>query len=713
MRVIRWLVVIVIAVALVVAAAVGYLYTTFDPNDHRDQIVSVVKEKTGRTLRLDAPMSLTFFPWLGVQLEKVTLENPEGFAGDPFASVGQLGVKVQVVPLFNGQLVVSTLVLDGADINLIRKKDGTDNWSDLMKAEEEAEQQTATEPTESWLKGYAVQGIELTNGRVRWKDETSGADYVAEEVNVRTGSIEPGASVPLEASLRVGSADKKMAGRFGATGDIGLSTDFQKVSIPNLQLDLSASGEGLPASGLSVALGGNLVLDNAAGTLKIGDLSLSGPGGLALSGALAGESLKEAPAFNGNFELASVSLRALLDELGGGAPKTTDPTVLDTLQGNLKLTATPDKVVLEPVALKLDDTRIDAAIDVALNETVSLAFTAKVDAIDVDRYLPPPEQGAATAAGGGSSAPAGDPAGGLGALGALNAKGTLSIGTLKVGGLTVTNAKVTLKSGGGEIRLDPISAKLYEGSYTGSIKAKAVGGQRVDWHFVENLKDIQIGPLLKDLTGEEQLEGTGAVQADITGSGLSDAAVRRSAKGKISFDFRDGALKGINLGQVAREVKARLRGQTVQETGPQKTDFSAFNGSLTIGQGKAKNDDLMMKSPFLRISGEGQADLVSEDLDYLLIAKVVETSKGQGGDELSDLAGVPIAVRVGGTFVEPTFSPDFETILKEVAGQRIEEEKAKLKAQAEERLQEEQEKLEQQVEEKAVEELGDALKKLF
>jgi len=702
MRVFRWLMIVVVVVVLVVAAAIGYVYFAFDPNDHRDQVVDLVKEKTGRTLRLNAPMSLSFFPWLGVRLEKVTLENPEGFDGEPLVSAGELGVKVQVMPLLNGQLVVNTLILDGVKLNLIRKQDGRDNWSDLLAAEKQPAKAPVQGETEGWLKGYAVQGVELTNGMFRWRDEAAGADYVAEEVNLSTGSITPGAAVPLKASLRFAAADKKLGGRLTAQGDLGLSEDFRQLSVPDLHVGLELEGDGMPASGLKTEVRGKLNFDNAAGKVEVADLSISGPSGVSLVGGLTGEGLNAAPVFRSALTLQPLNLRKLMAELGGEVPRTSDPTVLEALQGKLELIATKEKVAIKPLSLKLDDTNLDGTVDVSLNETMKIAFSAKVDAIDVDRYLPPPDETSEKSAG------QTNPASGLGALAMVDANGTLTIETLKVSGLTMKKTRVTIKSGGGEIKLDPMSANLYEGSYAGSLRAKAAG-KTVNWRVTEKLEGIQIGPLLKDLVGEERLEGKGHLEADLSGSGLSDADVRRTAQGQMSFAFRDGALKGINLAQVAREVKARLRGQTVKQEGPQQTDFSELTGSLAIGQGKAKNKDLVMKSPFVRVEGQGEADLVSEALDYLLTAKVVTTAKGQGGGEFSDLEGIPIGVRVGGTFTEPTFSPDLEAAVKALAGKRIEEEKAKLQEQAEQEVEKQQKKLE----EKASEELGKALKKLF
>jgi AsmA protein len=96
----------------------------------------------------------------------------------------------------------------------------------------------------------------------------------------------------------------------------------------------------------------------------------------------------------------------------------------------------------------------------------------------------------------------------------------------------------------------------------------------------------------------------------------------------------------------------------------EQTDFSELSGSLRFDGGKVRNDDLSMKSPALRIAGEGGADLVKQEVDYLLTTTIVGTSKGQAGAELAELKGVPIPIRVSGPFASLKFRPDLTAAMK-------------------------------------------------
>jgi AsmA protein len=85
------------------------------------------------------------------------------------------------------------------------------------------------------------------------------------------------------------------------------------------------------------------------------------------------------------------------------------------------------------------------------------------------------------------------------------------------------------------------------------------------------------------------------------------------------------------------------------------------------------NQDLLAKSPYLRVTGKGQANLVRESLDYVLTAVVVSTEKGQGGEGLEELKGIPVPVHFTGPFAKPDYSIDVKTVLVAAQKGKLEE----------------------------------------
>ena len=67
---------------------------------------------------------------------------------------------------------------------------------------------------------------------------------------------------------------------------------------------------------------------------------------------------------------------------------------------------------------------------------------------------------------------------------------------------------------------------------------------------------------------------------------------------------------------------------TQQAKSGEKTDCSELSATMTIKDGVAHNEDLAMKSPFLRLAGAGDLDIGRGQMNYLAKASVVASSAG-------------------------------------------------------------------------------------
>ncbi|HJW82001.1 MAG TPA: AsmA family protein, partial [Acidiferrobacterales bacterium] len=89
-----------VVVGLVITAAV-VLPFVFDPNQYKGEIIRLVKDTTGRDLKIDKKIGWSFFPRLGVEAGGLELSNAPGFGKEPFAKIDAAGVHVQFLPLLS------------------------------------------------------------------------------------------------------------------------------------------------------------------------------------------------------------------------------------------------------------------------------------------------------------------------------------------------------------------------------------------------------------------------------------------------------------------------------------------------------------------------------------------------------------------------------------------------------------------------------------
>ena len=470
----------------------------------------------------------------------------------------------------------------------------------------------------------------------------------------------------------VESDKPKMSGRVEGGGNVLADAESQVVEAKGLSLTANLVGDTLPGGKADVTLSADAVADGKQQTLKVSNLKLTALD-LNVSGNLDAKSGGKGASFNGQLMVSEFSPRALLKALGQPAPETADGNVLTKASFNTSVSGTENSIALKPMKMKLDDSNLDGEISVRNFAKPAVGFQIALDQIDADRYLPPPKEGsdAKAASPGAAASSAGQLP--METLRQLDVDGKLAAGKIKIAKLNISDLKATITAKNGVIRVSPISAKLYDGTYAGDIALDARKDQpRISAN--EKLAGIQAGPLLRDLQGEEKITGKGDVTVKVNAVGAQADSIKKTLNGNAAFIFRDGALKGVNIGEMIRKARAKLQGKTLPTSDePAQTDFAELSGTMKFVNGLGTNDDLAMKSPLLRITGAGQADLPTEKIDYRIDTKVVATSKGQGGKELQDLAGVTIPIKVSGTFQQPSYGLDVEALGQALAKSKAEE----------------------------------------
>jgi len=95
---------------------------------------------------------------------------------------------------------------------------------------------------------------------------------------------------------------------------------------------------------------------------------------------------------------------------------------------------------------------------------------------------------------------------------------------------------------------------------------------------------------------------------------------------------------------------------------------------------------LSIKSPLLRVGGEGTIDIGNDRLDYTVRATVVNASAGQGGQDVADLKGVTVPVRLTGSLAAPQYTVDYAAVAAELARAQLEGRQDELKTKLQDRF---------------------------
>lgn len=701
-RIVKWfLIAIAGVVTLLIVLALAVIFLV-NPNDYRGEIEHAVTAQTGRKLAIEGDLKLAFFPWIGLQADKVRLADAPGFGKAPFFQASHVQLAVKVLPLLQGNLVVNTITLEHPQIHLIRNEKGQGNWQTFGNPRQGPAGPEQPPPHQAKqlppiLQNASLAGLRIRDGLVTWDDQQTGQHAVITPLNTTVEDVRLGAPITIKADwkgqIKSGS---NIAGNL--TGTVTADQQLRQINARNLDLTLNVAGGKIPGGKQQLRIRAQAAADLGQATYRLTDLRLDAAG-VQVTAQLAAQRVEGAMIATGQLEVPEFNPREVLQRLGKAVPDTRDPNVLKRVSAKTELRYRDGQFTLKPLTVHMDDSVLTGQAKLRSFTGPAVDFDLALDHLDVDRYRssapPKGKQTAATAPAtttpSASSTATGASQLSIKTLRTLDLNGHAHIDTLKASGATVSNADVTIRAKDGQLRVHPLTAALYGGTYQGDMRLDATGKTpRIT--LIEHLSGVQAGPLLTDTISFQKLLGTADLNLNAKTQGQALDDWLQGLTGLARFTFRNGAVKGIDIAQTIREALARIKGEPPPaSTSSPQTDFTELGGTLNLDGGVVRNTDFSAKSPLLRVEGQGAANLLKQTVDYHLTVNIVGTLKGQGGKDLEQLRGLPIPLRFTGKLSEPKLSVDLAGLFKK----RLEQKQQQLEEKAKEKL---QKKLNQQLE---------------
>ncbi len=622
MKALKWLLIVGGSLVVLLIAALLLIPLFVDVDKYKPEIEKQVSSAVGRPFAIKGPLKLSLFPWAGVALSDLHLGSPPGYAEKDFLSVKSFDVRLKLLPLLSKDIQVQRFVIDGPKIVLEKNKAGHGNWEGWGAPQEKTAPQAGPPPASKEpmrglpLKSLAVGEFAVRNGSVVYVDQSSGARREVTDLNLELKDVSLDRPIRLAFSAVMEAMPVSVEGQIGPVGP-----EPGKGKIP-VDISVKAFNE------VSVNLKG-----------QVQD-AMTGP----------------------QFELALAvdpfSPRKVFASLKAPFPvATADPDALNRVGVRSKIQGSTQQVRLSDGVLDLDESKLAFSATAKDFAKPDLSFDLNLDKINLDRYLPPPPEKGATDAK--QDQPAAPGKTDYLPLRTLVLDGKAHVGALTARGVKIQDIDLKTTAHNGLIRIDPLLANLYQGT----LAANAALDARQDvprGNLALQVKSVQAGPLLQDYLKKDFLEGTVNVEAAISTAGDTPDRIKRSLNGKGHAVFSNGAIKGIDLAGMVRNVTSAF-GSTQPSAEKPRTDFSELNAPFTITDGVVNTPGTSLASPLLRVLAAGKANLVDESLDLRVEPKVVGTLKGQG--DVKERGGIMVPVLVKGTFSAPSFQPDLKGML--------------------------------------------------
>ena len=648
MKLVKYILIgIPVLIVLLVGALAFFLYT-LDLNSYKSLIIEKAEAATGRELVIDGDIEHSLFPRLGLTLGSTKFGNAAGFGDAPMASIEDVDIHVALLPLLKGKVEASKVKLHGLKMNLHKNAQGVTNWDDLVNETGEEEKEESSAKSAPSDVDIVIHGVEVTDAELQWQDDEAGTKVQISPFNLTTGEIVDGQPTDVEMNFNMKNAEPLLDASFQMATTTTFDSKAQTLKLAGLAVKLNSTGASFPNGAMNLELNSDV---------------------------------------SGNFVSQEYAMQNTTVKIAGTGDAFPEGKLDAVLQADINANLEKEALSLTSLVVSMLDTKLTGNASVQSFDKPNVKFSLATDTLDLDKLLPTSsaeEKAESTPAD--ENEPIELP---TETMRDLKVNGDISVGTLIISGMTMTNVKATVSAKDGLMQVTPMSMNLYDGTMKGKASVD-VRGKTPKYNLATDLAGVQIDKLSVDFLGDEKayIRGVSNLALDINTAGNSVAEIKQALSGKMNLNAGDGALRDKKLAANVEKAAAFLKGREPKPTGEELV-FDKLFGTFNITNGVSDNQDFILNTPLIVAKGKGQVDIAKSATDYTIAI---------GLSEEPGKAAIPITIK--GPFDDLKYGVDLQAALKAKQEAVVEEKKEEIKEKFEEKKEEKVEELKEKLKDK-------------
>jgi uncharacterized protein involved in outer membrane biogenesis len=200
----------------------------------------------------------------------------------------------------------------------------------------------------------------------------------------------------------------------------------------------------------------------------------------------------------------------------------------------------------------------------------------------------------------------------------------------------------------GLLRLEPLNFGVAGGDIRSTIRMDARRPQ-ISTTLNASLRGAQLGQLFPDAKLAEQASGGISGNIRLSGNGNSIAAMLGSSNGDVAVGMGRGHIGNLLMELAGLDVAESLK---FLFTGDKQIPLRCAFGDFGVRNGVMQSRALAFDTTDTLVVGEGSVNLRQEQLDLLLRPRPKDVS----------ILALRSPLRIGGSFKDPSFRPDFKAL---------------------------------------------------
>lgn len=609
-KLIKIIIYFIITIVVVLALAIGGVIMFVNPNQFKPQITELVEKNANVILQMNGDIEWTFYPWLGIKVQHITIASPNS-PTVPIAEIKSAQASILLKSLFNQELNISDVVIDGLSVSLLKDAKGNSNWVFAKENNEAVTPKIVTHETsnnaetakksDKKIPELYVKGVSINNANIVYKDAQSNQALSLKNFNAKTGEVMLNHPISVSIESAYSLFNPKFEGDIALSAVVDFNTGTKKLLLNDLQVKNNLAMNDVE---LHMQLSGIVEMETVAQLLQISNLSMKNNGkikdivlndvqvkslvkvdlqkeivnldqlqmiwgDLNVTGQLSAENYStERLKYVGKLATNTFNLKAFLDNLKIELPQFNSKTALQKAAVQFDFNGNLKNIDINPLQINFDETKVSGSSAVALGDVPTIALALKGDHLIINNYLAPEKATDATAGNvpanqrNGQSHPVAQAPKNPEVIPVLpknlNVVADIQMDQLTLDRLQIAQSRVKGSLKNGDAVLDQLSMNIYGGNlfFNGSLKDSKKPHLALDG----KIKKIDLGKIIP------QVDLKNYISSDFLLSRLNKTHQNLSVEGILDSNF-----SMTTAGRLQNEVIANLNG---------KASFDVLNGRV-------------------------------------------------------------------------------------------------------------------------------------
>lgn len=645
----KLLIIIIVLLLLVSVSAAAFVFL-FDANKYKQEITELAESYTGRPITLAGDVKLSLYPWLGIQLENVTIGNrldtkagsvTSSFSKNDFATIERFNVSVKILPLIEKRLEIDKLILQRLSVDFEQNVQGVNNWSGIFGQSDNK--------SESELNGLVIGGVKVTDSQLSWFDAKTGKRFTLTSMNIDTQAYVEGKALPLKLKALAESNQPQWQASTSMEALLMFNPDSPIFRVNDLKLLLEAKFPVENMKPIDISLFSNGVVNIKKETADLRNTKLEIVG-LNVSGDFNIENIFSIPSIKGGVKIDKFDAAKVAKHFNIVVPEFENPNSLKNISLAAKFKTDFESVHFNELKSKIDKSEVSGFVrveqlnnpapviryDLDVDKIVWNDYAVKKDATNSDSMLP------------------------LDFIRAVDLQGSINVAEVMIDELSVSSLKIPLRLRKSVLMANPVSMTIDDAKIRGAMELNAVALPVARASIkIDNMNATDsVNPVLLKIMGKQALviEGHVNVSAKLRSQGDSLQAHKRSLNGSLSAEMNKTILKGVDLNHSTKKVvsdyanRNNFRTRTSYLPAYDPASQSVFNrvtATFIVSGNKISTTNLWLVSDEMNITGAGSVDF---EKGYLQYRSVVDKHVKDRIDIRDKLLDHPMEYDVKGEF---------------------------------------------------------------